>query len=503
MKLHLLVVAILAVTAFPLIGMAQNPAGPKVGSRVKDFSLVDQFGKQQKLSELLTDKPVALVVLRSVGWSTHCKDQLVQLQSELKSIEASGLKVVGLSYDKAQVLKDFTSFERIKFTLLADPGSRVIEQLGIINNTRQKATIRYRVAYPLTILIDRDSTVAAVVKGRDQATLPKAQQLIDAWTAVKPVEVKEEKSKSFVRVSKNQFVTDDGKRITFKGVAIAAPSKVVKDGRWNKEHFETIKSWGANLVRIPVHPARLRKHGRENYLKLLDDAVRWCSELEMYVIIDWHSIGNLRTKKFEAAEYITSERETLEFWDTISKRFAGNPTVAFYEIFNEPTIYNGSSGAKLGTCSWAQWKAIVEKNIDVIYANDKNVIPLVSGFDWAYDLREVKKAPIDRPGVAYVAHPYPVKSKPPRETHWEQHFGFLASRYPVFVTETGFSLKGEKQYMVDDGSFRDGILKYLDKKEISWCAWIFDPDWSPALIKSYRYEPTSSGAFFRDAMLGK
>ena len=57
--------------------------------------------------------------------------------------------------------------------------------------------------------------------------------------------------------------------------------------------------------------------------------------------------------------------------------------------------------------------------------------------------------------------------------------------------------------MVDDGSFRDGILKYLDKKEISWCAWIFDPDWSPALIKSYRYEPTSSGAFFRDAMLGK
>jgi len=339
MKLHLLVVAILAVTAFPLIGMAQNPAGPKVGSRVKDFSLVDQFGKQQKLSELLTDKPVALVVLRSVGWSTHCKDQLVQLQSELKSIEASGLKVVGLSYDKAQVLKDFTSFER------------------------------YRVAYPLTILIDRDSTVAAVVKGRDQATLPKAQQLIDAWTAVKPVEVKEEKSKSFVRVSKNQFVTDDGKRITFKGVAIAAPSKVVKDGRWNKEHFETIKSWGANLVRIPVHPARLRKHGRENYLKLLDDAVRWCSELEMYVIIDWHSIGNLRTKKFEAAEYITSERETLEFWDTISKRFAGNPTVAFYEIFNEPTIYNGSSGAKLGTCSWAQWKAWLVVSIGpTIYA---------------------------------------------------------------------------------------------------------------------------------------
>ena len=68
MKLHVLVTAIFAVTVFPLFGMAQNPAGPKVGSHVKDFSLVDQFGKQQKLSDLLTDKPIALVVLRSVGW---------------------------------------------------------------------------------------------------------------------------------------------------------------------------------------------------------------------------------------------------------------------------------------------------------------------------------------------------------------------------------------------------------------------------------------------------
>ena len=425
------------------------------------------------------------------------------MQSELNSIETSGLQVVGLSYDQLPVIKQFASQEGIEFPLLADPKSRVIEQLGVVNTTRKKGTIRYRVAYPLTILINRDSKVAAVIADSDKATLSNSQQLIDAWTAVKPVEKKERKSMSFVKVSKNQFVVDSGKRITFKGVAIAAPSKVLKDGRWNKEHFEVIKSWGANVVRIPVHPALLRKHGRENYLKQLDDAVRWCGELEIYVIVDWHSIGNLRTEKFEAAKYVTNERETLEFWDAISKRFAGNPTVAFYEIFNEPTIYNGLSGAKLGTCSWAQWKAIVEKNIDVIYANDKNVIPLVSGFDWAYDLREVKKAPIDRPGIAYVAHPYPVKSKPPREAHWEEHFGFLASSYPVFVTETGFSLRGEQNYMIDDGSFRNGILKYLDKKEISWCAWVFDPDWSPALIKNYKYEPTHSGAFFRDAMLGE
>jgi len=498
MNYRTLIAAMLVFVCLRAIAFAQNAAGPVIGSQVKDFSLVDQFGKEQKLSTLLADGPVALVVLRSAGWCSRCKDQVVQLQSDLKTIKAAGLQVVGLSYDEAQTLKDFSDLKGIEFSLLADPKSELIEQLGVIDKTRKAGTVRYRVAYPMTILISGDREVTAVVKGVTDDKFHTLQQLINTWKSKKPPEFKR-KPLGFVKVLGSQFVVD-GKPIAFKGVAIAAPSKVLKDGRWNKKHFEQIKDWGANVVRIPVHPALMRKHGNEDYLKLLDDAVRWCSELDVYVIIDWHSIGNLRTQKFEAAEYVTSEQETLEFWDTISKRFAGNPTVAFYEIFNEPTIYNGLTGAKLGTCTWAQWKTIVEKNIDVIYANDKNVIPLVSGFDWSYDLREVRKSPIDRAGIGYVAHPYPVKSKPPREAHWEQHFGFLAGSYPVFVTETGFSAKGEKNYMIDDGSFRNGILKYLDKKKISWCAWVFDPDWSPALIKNYEYQPTQSGAFFRDAM---
>lgn len=416
----------------------------------------------------------------------------------MKSIKASGLRVVGLSYDKVEVLKDFSALKGVEFSLLADSKSSVIEQLGIINTTRKKGTLRHRVAYPLTILINSDSTVAKVVKGDAKTKLHNSQQLIDAWSGVKPAEPKRKKL-SFIKVLKNKFVDESGKQIIFKGLAIGDPDKIVNDGHWNKQHFEVIKSWGVNLIRIPVHPSRLRKRGLEDYLERLDEAVKWCGELEMYVIIDWHSIGNLRAEKFEADIYKTSKKETLKFWDTISKRFAGNPTVAFYEIFNEPTVYNGT----LGECTWPQWKAIVENIIDVIYTNDKNVVPLVGGFNWAYDLREVKNSPINRPNVGYVAHPYPGKCEPPREPHWEEHFGFLASRYPVIATEMGYSLGGEYEYMIDDGTYRRAILKYLDKKKISWCAWVFDPDWSPALIKSYGYEPSHSGAFFKDAMLGK
>ena len=88
----------------------------------------------------------------------------------------------------------------------------------------------------------------------------------------------------------------------------------------------------------------------------------------------------------------------------------------------------------------------------------------------------------------------------PREPDWETHFGYLADRFPVIASEMGFYLKGEYENFVDDGSYRDAILKYLDEKQISWCCWVFDPAWSPPLIQSYRYEPTVSGKFFRDAM---
>jgi len=48
------------------------------------------------------------------------------LQKELKSIEDSGVKIVGISYDSVEVLKEFADKEKITFPLLSDPESRAI-----------------------------------------------------------------------------------------------------------------------------------------------------------------------------------------------------------------------------------------------------------------------------------------------------------------------------------------------------------------------------------------
>ena len=104
---------------------------------------------------------------------------------------------------------------------------------------------------------------------------------------------------SFISVKGNKFMTAEGKVIVFRGLDASDPDKLSKDGHWNKEYFEMAKSWGANIIRFPVHPVPWRDRGKEEYIKLLDLGVQWATEVGLYVIIDWHSIGNLRTEMYQ------------------------------------------------------------------------------------------------------------------------------------------------------------------------------------------------------------
>ena len=135
-----------------------------------------------------------------------------------------------------------------------------------------------------------------------------------------------------VTISGNKFMAD-GKAIVFRGLDASDPDKLAKQGHWNKEYFEAVKSWGANIIRFPVHPMAWRNRGKNEYLKLLDDGVKWATELGLYVNIDWHSIGNLRTEMYQNDMYETTRKETFEFWRAMAAHFKANTTVAFFRTF--------------------------------------------------------------------------------------------------------------------------------------------------------------------------
>jgi hypothetical protein len=297
-----------------------------------------------------------------------------------------------------------------------------------------------------------------------------------------------------IRVQGNHFVDASGAVAYFRGVSVADPDMLDHQGHWNRQLFEHVKAMGANIVRFPIHPIGWRQRTAEQYFPILDEAVQWCTELHIYVIIDWHSIGNLETELFQEPMYDTTQKETYAFWRSMARHYRNYTNPAFFELFNEPS----SLGGQAGPARWDQWKQLNENMIAIIHAVDREKIPLVAGFDWAYDLTPLREQPIAAEGIGYVTHPYPNKRAQPWPPKWEEDFGFAADKYPLIATEIGFSIPDGSK--VADNDYGNQITRYLQGRGISWVAWDYDPAWGPQLLKSWDFSLTGSGEFFKEAM---
>ena len=145
-----------------------------------------------------------------------------------------------------------------------------------------------------------------------------------------------------------------------------------------------------------------------------------------------------------------------------------------------------------------------EEMIAIIRAYNPQAIPLVAGFDWAYDLTPLRLSPVAAEGIGYSVHPYANKRPQPWEGRWEEDFGFAAAKYPVVATEFG-GFGPPRQAAAGaapQAPYGPTIIKYLESKGISWIVWCFDPEWGPTLIGDWNYTLNPSGEFVKQAMHG-
>ncbi len=283
------------------------------------------------------------------------------------------------------------------------------------------------------------------------------------------------------------------------GLEYAAPDEqgfLSGAGITSVEIREITRVWNANILRMPFNQDwALRGRNAwsaEAYLSALDQIVAWASANRAYTLLalQWLSAD---VQYGSETNYIAPlpDAESVELWAMLADRYRDEPAVLF-DIYTEPhdrlprdphplIAVDGSTfpGDRVGPEEWRPW---AQRITAAIRERASETPVFISGCDWGYDLRDV---PFDADNIVYGTHVYPGK-----HLGWDEAFGDLSARLPVFAAEWGG--------MNSDLRWGRKLLRYLDERGIGWTAWSWCND--PMLMT--RYVPTRFGELVRESLTG-
>ena len=248
-------------------------------------------------------------------------------------------------------------------------------------------------------------------------------------------------AQSFLRADGQRIVNEKGQEILLRGMGLGGwmlqegyMLKVNGDGRqhiikkniekligpaktnefynaWltnavRKIDVDSMHAWGFNSIRLPMHynlytlPVEQEPvPGQNTWLTkgfaLTDSLLQWCKANNMYLIIDLHAapggqgndlnISDRDTTKPSLWESEANRDKTIALWKQIATRYANEPTVAAYDILNEPNYgftdpikdKNGLSEQKN-----APLKSLYHDIAEAIRMVDSNHIIIIEGNGW-------------------------------------------------------------------------------------------------------------------------
>lgn len=286
-------------------------------------------------------------------------------------------------------------------------------------------------------------------------------------------------------------------------------------GLWDthsRNDYQTIAGWGFNVVRLPIAwnfiEPKPGEYDESYFTKYVDKDISWAKQFGVYVILDmhqygwsphftyydsWHTAGVPQwgvsaypnTAKGEAqakadfwrglgpngtpvsATNPSMQDRFIQMWKYVASRYAAEPTIAAFDLFNEPDV--SSSGASTGWITYYDYNkfalsdvpALQEKTVDGIRTVDTNHLIL-----WEPALIWNKQTQyVNKPNVGYAPH-YPKLSKLDivikQSEAWNQ---------PVFIGEWGTPVENPNatKYIRD-------LLDAQDKYLLSWAWWTYGKD---------------------------
>lgn len=236
-----------------------------------------------------------------------------------------------------------------------------------------------------------------------------------------------------------------------------------------KSDIDSLKSWGFNSVRLPMHynlftlPIEEESVAGQNTwltkgFELTDSLISWCAQNEMYVILDLHAapggqgydsgISDYDPSKPSLWENHFNRKKMVALWKNIAERYADEQWVAGYDLLNEPN-WDLPGGIALRNLYW--------EITDSIRTVDPNHILFIEGNWWANDFTGLTPPWDDN--LVYSPHKY-------WSTNDEATMKWVldmrnAYNVPLYLGESGEN---------SNVWFRDAI-RLLEDLNIGWAWW--------------------------------
>lgn len=309
----------------------------------------------------------------------------------------------------------------------------------------------------------------------------------------------------FLHTSAQDIVDESGNKIMLRGVSLGnwmlpegymwkfggqgdRPRKIEKivadlAGPEYAKHFWTeyrnnyiteadikrIAELGYNSVR-PALDARMFLTEGDNPVyvdegfEVLDNLVKWSKKYGIYVIIDMHAAPggqtgqNIDDSANDQPELFMDKKyqdRLSGLWVKIADRYKNEPTVAGYDLLNEPLPQRTGAAAKYKN----QLEPLYKQLTAAIRAVDGKHMVIVEGANWANDW-SVFSAPFDS-NMVYQFHYY-CWDKPSALKSIQQYLDYRKQfNAPVWVGETGES----------DNAIYWATTEYFEANNIGWSFW--------------------------------
>ncbi|HNS16694.1 MAG TPA: carbohydrate-binding protein [Bacteroidales bacterium] len=129
------------------------------------------------------------------------------------------------------------------------------------------------------------------------------------------------------------------------------------DNHFTRRDVDSMKVWGFNSVRVAMHYKWLTLPieeepvaGQDTWLEdgfvRIDSLLAWCSDNEMYLILDLHGAPGGQGQDRNISDYdpdfpslwesAENRRKTVALWQKLAERYAGEPWIGGYDLINEP-----------------------------------------------------------------------------------------------------------------------------------------------------------------------